>query len=92
MTWQQLANGLIANSCGVADLYDEGTLNDVLTREFYQLMSRSLQYNWITNLKVDPIYILIQPESLMSIQKRTGQQSTATEQRTTSDKPFNKKP
>lgn len=43
MARQQYADGLIAKSYRVADVYDKGTLNDVLIEGFDQLVRHSLQ-------------------------------------------------
>lgn len=53
ITPQQYDDDLIANSCKVANVYNEGTLNDLFIKEVDQSISHSLQNCCAANPGVD---------------------------------------
>lgn len=87
MTFQQYAGDLIAKSRKDADVYDEDTPNNVFIEEVNQSLRHSLQNYWATNPEADLTDIAFQAESVLAIQKKSGQQPVVCKPPTDSGKP-----
>lgn len=46
---QQYDDDLVAKLCKIADVYDEGILNDVFIEGVYKFICHSLYHNWETS-------------------------------------------
>lgn len=82
MTFQQFANGLIAKSCKVVDLYNKSTLNDVLIGGVDGSTSYSLQHSLPPHPLADLGDISFQAYSVLSIQNGTRNVSYKTKSTT----------
>lgn len=67
MTPQQNADGLIAKSWKVADVYDERTLSDVFIESIDASIRHNLRNYWARNSQTFLSDIAFQEESLLSI-------------------------
>lgn len=73
---RQYVGSPIGKSGTVANVYDECTLNDVFIEGGDQSIRHSLQNYWVTDPQADLTDIASQAETLLSIQKGSGQQPT----------------
>lgn len=72
MTLKQYTDDLFAESCKVADVYDDSTLKDVFIKGVDPSIKHSLRIYCATNSQVDLTDFAFQTRSLLSIQKKSG--------------------
>lgn len=67
MTSQLYAEDLAVTSCKVADVYEEGILNNIFIKDADASIRNSLHQYWPQNPQADLSDIAFQAESLLSI-------------------------
>lgn len=75
LTRQQNADISSVNSCKLADIYSESTLNDVFIKGFDASIRDSLHNYWATNSQVELMDIAFQAKLLLSIPKEFEENS-----------------
>lgn len=89
---QQYAHDLVANTCIVADVYDEYTLNVVFTEGVDPSIRHSPRHFWAQNPQADLTDNTFQAESLLFIQKGVTIMSTTNQNTRSQGKTHNRKP
>lgn len=91
ITSQQYGDNIIAKSCKVADVYDESTLKGVFIELVDSSIRHSFRNNWTTHPEADLTEIAFQVESLLPIEKGSGNPSLDNQQQTSSKKLYTQK-